>query len=234
MAMAERQPLAHWYLNTFDLSREFTPAEQREIGSRGTTLQFQAGQTILFTGDRATQVALLVSGLLELLRSSEQGRQVLVSLIRPGEVFGLLALVGPLPEPDTVKARMDSEVCFFGPERFRSLLHSRPQLTFRVIKSLKGRSMTSTNRVEAMAFEGLPARAAHTLLQLASAYGRRTPRGLGFVIPLSQQNLADLVGASRQHVNYVLAEFRAQGLVHTSPRDLVLTDPEGLHRIAAP
>ena len=232
MATPERHAPAHWYLNTFDLSSEFTQQEQRELAARGSISVFRAGQTIQFTGDRATQVALLVSGLLELLRSNEQGRQIVVSLIRPGEVFGLLALVGPFPEPDTVKARVDSDVCFFAPDTFRSLLHSRPQLAFRVIKSLKGRSMTLTNRVEAMAFKGLAVRVAHTLLQLANAYGKKTARGVDFGIPLTQQNLADLVGASRQHVNYVVTEFRARGLVDTSLRNLILTDTEGLHRIA--
>lgn len=232
MAAPERHTLAHWYLNTFDLSHEFSPQERQALVSRGSTLKFSAGQTVLFTGDRATHVALLVSGLLELLRSNEQGRQIVVSLIRPGEVFGLLALVGPFPEPDMVRTRVDSEICFFSPDAFRALLHSRPQLAFRVIKSLKGRSMTLTNRVEAMAFKGLPARVAHTLLQLANAYGRKTARGIDFHIPLTQQNLADLVGASRQHVNYVVTEFRTRGLVDTSLRNLVLTNTEGLQQIA--
>jgi len=78
----------------------------------------------------------------------------------------------------------------------------------------------------------LPARVAHTLLQVARAFGKRIDHDMRFTISLTQQNLADLVGASRQHINYVLADFRSHRLITGSGRTLTLTDLEGLERIA--
>jgi CRP/FNR family transcriptional regulator len=101
-----------------------------------------------------------------------------------------------------------------------------------VIKSLEGLTVTLENRVEALAFRGLPARVAHTLLQIARAFGKRADKGVRFSISLTQQNLADLVGATRQHVNYVLADFRSRRLVSGSGQGLTLTDLEALERIA--
>lgn len=230
--MPEQRGLAHWYFNTFDLSRELSPGELRALMARGRTRRFRPGEVIHFAGDPASSVCVVLSGLVELTRPHEEGRELTISLLRPGEVFGLLALIGRLAEPDTARARIPSEVCFFAPEEFRRLLRARAHLALTVIKSLEGEAVTLANRVEALAFRGLPARLAHTLLQVARAFGKRVDHGVRLTISLTQQNLADLVGASRQHVNYVLADFRSKRLVGGSGRAFILTDPEGLERIA--
>jgi CRP-like cAMP-binding protein len=229
---AERRTLGHWYLNTFDLSRELGRRELGELRARGQIRRFRPGQAVHFAGDLAGRVCLVLSGLVELSRPHEEGRELVISLMRPGEVFGLLALVGRFAEPDTARARVASEVCFLAPEEFRRLLRARPHLAFTVIKSLEGEAVTLENRIEALAFKSLPARVAHTLLQMARAFGKRIDHGVRLTISLTQQNLADLVGASRQHVNYVLASFRSGRLVSGSGRGLILTDLEGLERIA--
>ncbi|OGB96580.1 MAG: hypothetical protein A2Z31_03765 [candidate division NC10 bacterium RBG_16_65_8] len=232
MGKPERPTLAHWYLNTFDLSNEMDPKVLREVRSRGHIKRFRPGEVVRFAGDVASSVCLVLSGLVELTRPHEEGRELVLSLIRPGEVFGVLSLVGHFPEPDTARARIASEVCFIGPADFHQLLRTRPHLAFSVIKSLEGETVTLANRVVALAFKSLPVRVAHTLLQMSRAFGVRLDHGVRFSIPLSQQNLANLVGASRQHVNYVLADFRLRRLVTGRGRTLTLTDLVGLERIA--
>jgi CRP-like cAMP-binding protein len=232
MANTERRGLAHWYLNAFDLSRELSRRELAELRGRGQTRHFRPGQVVRFAGDLASSVCLVLSGLVELTRPHEEGRDLVMSLVRPGEVFGVLALIGRIAEPDTARARVATEVCFVGSEEFRRLLRARPHLAFTLIKSLEGEAVTLENRIEALAFKSLPARVAHTLLQIARAFGNRADHGVRFTISLTQQNLADLVGASRQHVNYVLAGFRSHRLISGSGRGLTLTNLEGLRRIA--
>ncbi|MEK7204644.1 MAG: Crp/Fnr family transcriptional regulator [candidate division NC10 bacterium] len=232
MAKTERRGLAHWYLNAFDLSRELSRKELAELRARGQTRRFRPGQVIHFAGDLTTSVCLVLSGLLELTRPHEEGRELVISLVRPGEVFGVLALLGRFPEPDTARARVASDVCFFSPEEFRRQLQAHPHMAFTVIKSLEGETVTLENRIEALVFKSLPARVAHTLLQIARAFGKRVDHGVRFTMSLTQQNLADLVGASRQHVNYVLADFRSHRLLSGSGRALTLTNLEGLRRIA--
>lgn len=232
MSKPPEQALTQWYLNTFDLSRELSRKELLDLRARGQVRRFRSGEVVHFAGDLAHSACLVLSGLLECTRSHEEGRELIISLIRPGEVLGVLSLIGRLSEPNMVRARTASEVCFFAPEEFRRLLRLRPHVAFTVIKSLGGEAMTLANRIEALAFKGLPARVAHTLLQVARAFGRQAADGIRFSLPLTQQNLADLVGASRQHVDYVLSEFRSHRLVSGTGRGLTLTDLEGLGRIA--
>ena len=232
MAKTERRGLAHWYLNAFDLSKELSRKELTELRGRGTIKRFRVGETIYFAGDLSSSVCLVLSGLVELTRPHEEGRELVISLIRPGEVFGVLAMMGRFPEPDTARARVASDVCFFSPEEFRRQLQAHPHMAFTVIKSLEGEAVTLENRIESLVFKSLPARVAHTLLQIARAFGKRVDHGMRFTISLTQQNLADLVGASRQHVNYVLADFRIHRLISGSGRALTLNNLEGLRRIA--
>ncbi len=232
MGKPEKRELTNWYLNTFDLSRDLSRKELGELRARGRIRRFRSGEVVHFAGDPASSVCFVLSGLLEIARPYEEGRELAISFVRPGEVFGVLALVGRIAEPDTTRARIASEVCFFAPEEFRRLLSDRPHLALTVIKSLNGRVVALENRIEALAFKSLPARLAHTLLSIARAFGKQVDHGLRPGILLTQQNLADLVAASRQHVNYVLADFRSQRLISGSGRGLMLTNLEGLERIA--
>ena len=204
-----------------------------EVRERGRSRRLRAGEAVHFAGDPASSVCVVLSSLVELTRPDEEGRELVLALIRQGEVFGLLALVGGFFELDTARARIPSEVCFFRPEVFRRLLSARPHLALAVIKSLAGKAATLKNRIEALAFKSLPARLAQTLIQIGRPFGKPVDRGIRLGFPLTQQNLADLVAASRQHVNYVLAEFRSRRLISGSGRNLTLTDLEGLERIAA-
>ncbi len=81
-----------------------------------------------FAGEPVSWVTLLLEGLLEFIRSHEEGRELVIALIRPGEVLGVLALIGHFREPHTIRVRTDSEVCSFRPEVFRRLLSGRPHL----------------------------------------------------------------------------------------------------------
>ncbi len=232
MGKLERRALPHWYLNTFDLSRELKRKELSELRGRGRVRRFRPGEVVHLAGDPATSVCLVLSGLLELIRAHEEGRELVLEFIRPGEFFRVLALMGRFSEPNTARARVASEISFFAPEEFRRLLRARPHLAFALIKSLEGEAMTLGNRIEAMAFRSLPTRVAHTLLEIARAFGKQVGHGLRFSISLTQQNLADLVAASRQHVTYVLADFRSRRLVSGRRRGLTLLNLEELERIA--
>jgi CRP-like cAMP-binding protein len=233
MGKPEPPALARWYLNSFDLSREMSRRELAELRLHGRTKRFRSGEAAYFAGDLASSVGLVLSGLVERVRPQEGGRELIISFIRPGEVFGMLALLGRIPWTETARARVASEVCFFPPDEFRRLLGQRPDLALTVIKSMVGKEMTLRNRIEALAFKSLPARLAGTLLQVAAAFGRPVDHGVRPGILLTQQNLADLVAASRQHVNYILADFRSRRLISGQGRRLTLTDLEGLRRIAA-
>ncbi len=233
MRKPERREATRWYLNTFDLSRELSRKDLGELRARGRIRRFRPGEVAHFAGDPPSSVCLVLSGLLQLTRPQEEGRELVISLIQPGEVFGVLALVGQITQPNTARALIASEVCFFKPEEFRRLLSARPHLAFTVIKSLEGKAVTLENRIEALAFKSLPARLAHTLLSIGRTLGEREDHGVRFGISLTQQNLADLVAASRQHVNYVLADFRSRRLIKSNGRSLILTDLEGLEGIAA-
>jgi len=232
MRKPEKPVLMHWYLNTFDLSRELGKGELSELLARGRIRHFRPAEVVSFAGEPVSRVTLVLEGLLEFIRSHEEGRELVIKLIRPGEVFGVLALIGHFLEPHTIRVRIESEVCSFRPEVFRRLLSARPHLALSVIKSLEGEAVTLQNRIEALTFKSLPARLANTLLQIALAFGEQVDQGVRFGISLNQQHLADLVAASRQHVNYVLADFRSRRLIKGNGRSLTLTDLEGLEKIA--
>ena len=220
------------YINIADFSRELSQRDIKEVCTRGHAKRLRPGEAVFIAGDPATSVCLVLGGLLGLIRSQEEGRELIVALMRRGEVFGVQGLLGHFPELDTARALTACEVCCFTPEEFRRLVTARPHLAFTVIKSLAGKVTMLKNRVEALAFKSLPARLADLLLQFAWTFGKRVGHGIHLAIPLTQQNLADLVAASRQHVNYVLADFRARRLIQGKGPSLTLINVEELKTIA--
>ncbi len=106
------------------------------------------------------------------------------------------------------------------------ILRAHPEMAFKVTKLVGFRLRTLRNRVEGLLFKGAPARLAQTLRDLARDHGVKDAEGILLPLKLSQQDLASLIGVTRESVNLALADFRQRGLVETDGRGLRVLRPE--------
>jgi CRP-like cAMP-binding protein len=188
--------------------------------------------SVYLPGDPADKIYLLKRGVVKISTLTDEGKEIVLAFLHPGDVFGELAVVDPSPRDHYAEIHEDALICIFSRNNFLELMKLYPDMAFRVTKLLGLRVRRLSNRVENLLFKSAHARLAQTLLELSNEYGVKDADGILLTLKLSQQELGSLVGLSRESVNLCLSDFKRQGLVESSGRTLRLLQPEklGEHR----
>ena len=185
--------------------------------------------TILFAeGDGGDQLYVIADGKLKLGTSSGDGRENLLSILGPGEMFGELSLFDPGPRTSTATAVTDAKLLSLGQEKLLPWLAENPKVSLQLLGSLAQRLRRTNEAVGDLVFSDVPGRVAKALIDLGERFGKKTDEGLFVHHDLTQEELAQLVGASRETVNKALADFAGRNWLKLDGRAVLITDFERL------
>lgn len=174
---------------------------------------FEREAVIFLQGDPCDRVWLLRAGEVKIIHQEVDGREVILELISPGEVFGGTVLFME-HHPATARTMTEAEVISFPRDAYGRLLEAYPAIAQKLIRMLGGR-LHSMMGLHILAGERVERRLAHILLKLAERAGRPDPDGVLITIPLSRQDLADMAGTTLETAIRTISRFRAQGWVET-------------------
>ena len=187
--------------------------------------------TILFAeGDGGDQLYVIAEGKLKLGTSSGDGRENLLSILGPGEMFGELSLFDPGPRTSTATAVTDAKLLSLGQEKLLPWLIENPKVSLQLLASLAQRLRRTNEAVGDLVFSDVPGRVAKALIDLGERFGKKTDEGLFVHHDLTQEELAQLVGASRETVNKALADFAGRNWLKLDGRAVLITDFERLSK----
>lgn len=223
-----------WYLQKINLFNAIPPEQMEELDRITRMAAVKKRETIYLPGDPSRQVYLLKSGRVKIARISEEGREVTLALLEPGEIFGELEILDDSPRDTLAEALDDSQLCVIQRETFLTLIRSRPELAFRLTKLIGFRMRQIESRVEDLVFRDVPSRLAHLLFQLSKDYGRETPQGILLRIKITHQEIANLIGSIRETVSAVLGDFKKEGLISFDGRQIILLRPDILKNRGGP
>jgi CRP/FNR family cyclic AMP-dependent transcriptional regulator len=194
---------------------------------------FPHNSTIYRYGDTTDRVYLLKSGRVRLMRVGKNGTKSVVSILRPGEIFGEVFRPEGTSIEEQATASGEAEVWSIEGRDFRAQLEARPALALDVVRAYAERVRALRKRVLGLTFKEVPARLADTLLTLVEAHGERCPHGGETDLRgITQQDLADLVGASRSFVSTLINEMKRDGVLGNVGRILCVRDQKALRKIA--
>ena len=197
-----------------------------------TSVELPRGQALFSEGQPGEHLYVIVAGKIKLGRTSGDGRENLLTVLGPGEMFGELSLFDPGPRTATATAVSDARLIALGHTDLQSWLTGRPDVAQHLLGALARRLRRTNETLADLVFSDVPGRVAKALLDLASRFGRPVDGGLLVAHELTQEELAQLVGASRETVNKALADFAARGWLRLEARAVVLLDVERLGRRA--
>ncbi|MFZ5870413.1 MAG: Crp/Fnr family transcriptional regulator [Actinomycetota bacterium] len=197
-----------------------------------TRVELRRGQTLFTEGDAGDRLFVITSGKIKLGRTSADGRENLLAVLGPGEMFGELSLFDPGPRTATGTAVSDATLVALGHEDLRAWLSTRPDVAQHLLRALAKRLRRTNEALADLVFSDVPGRVAKALLDLSERFGRQTDAGVLVAHELTQEELAQLVGASRETVNKALADFAGRGWIRLEARAVVLLDVERLRRRA--
>ncbi|MEM6798717.1 MAG: Crp/Fnr family transcriptional regulator [Planctomycetota bacterium] len=224
-----------WYLKQCRLLQQLTPEELGPLESQARSRQFPRGAPIYLPADYADGVMLLTSGRAKLCSFTDEGKQAILAFIEPGEIFGELALFSPGEREEYAEAVEKSTVILLPAEAMRELLERHPQVSLGVTKLFGLRRRRIERRLKYLLFRSNRERLVSLLLELAEQYGQASENGVDLRIKLSHQDLASIIGSTRETVTVLLGELQAEGKIKTGRRRIAITDLEVLAKsIQAP
>lgn len=194
------------------------------------TRDVTAGETIFVAGEVGRQLYAVSTGQVKAVATAADGREMVLRLVDPGEVFGELALLDGGRRSATMIATRPTRLLSIERRDFIALLRRHPEVAIELLAVTAGRLRSTTEQVTDTNFLEIGPRLAKRIVDLAAQYGEEVPEGR--LLRISQEDLGTLVAATRVSVNVQLKGWERDGLLQTGRGRLILLDPEGLARAA--
>jgi len=191
-----------------------------------TTSRLERGDVLFREGDQGNRLYVIGEGKIKLGLTSVDGRENLLAILGPGEMFGELSLFDPGPRTATATAVAETQLIELGHDDLNTFLAGRPAVATSMLAALARRLRRTNDSLADLVFTDVPGRVAKALLDLSNRFGRPAEDGILVAHDLTQEEIAQLVGASRETVNKALADFASRGWIKLEARAVVLMDVE--------
>jgi CRP/FNR family cyclic AMP-dependent transcriptional regulator len=221
-----------WYLKRCDLFQRLTPERLGRLESRCHLRTFPRKGLIYLPADHGDAVLLLASGRATISVLTQEGKEAILAFIEPGELFGELAILEGGNREEYAEATEPSTVILIPADEMRRLMEENPHVSVGITRLIGLRRRRVERRLKYLLFRSTRERLAHLLLELAEQYGFPSDEGVKLRIKLSHQDLANIIGSTRETVTIVLGELQTEGSLRLGRRRIVLTDPGRLARTA--
>jgi CRP/FNR family transcriptional regulator, cyclic AMP receptor protein len=208
-----------------DLFAELTPAELEQLTSASETQDLRRGDVLFREDDDADRLYVVVEGRIAIAKRSVDGRESVVALMEGGDLFGEMPLFERLGRSAEARALEQSQVLVIAYEPIRQIYENRPELLWGVVALLAGRLRNMDVALADSVFLDVTGRTAKRLIEMAGGADE-------FTLPVTQEELAAMVGASRERVNKAIASFVRLGWIAQADRRYRITDREQLERRA--
>jgi CRP/FNR family cyclic AMP-dependent transcriptional regulator len=183
---------------------------------------------VLHAGDRTDNIYFVLSGALRVQISDEEGREVILSMLGPGDLFGEMGVLDDHPRSATVLAVESSALVVIGQADFKWCLAENPDVSLFIMRNLTMRLRLADRHIESLALLDVYGRVARLLLETAETVdGRKV-----VTHKLAKQDIAKMIGASREMVSRVMRDLTAQGLIQEQDGQVILIDLEAFKRHA--
>lgn len=208
------------------------PEAAAALRAATNVVRLSKGGVLFREGDPGDRLYVVAKGKVKLGTASTDGRDALLAVVGPGEMIGELSLFDPGPRTATATALTDVVAREVGHDALRPWLSGRPEVAEALLTALARRLRRTNEAMSDLVFSDVPGRVAKALLDLADRFGVPLDGSVSVTHDMTQEELAQLVGASRETVNKALADFAARGWIKLESRSVTLLDTERLQRRA--
>lgn len=212
-------------------ARDLDAGDVEAVTSRLRPVEFTRGHVFFTQGEPGQQLYFLLAGKVKLCRRAPDGRESLFGVLGPSDIFGELSVFDPGPRSCTAIAIGDVCVAPLDRDALRQWIVERPAIAERLLRVLARRARRTDEQLSNLALNDVPARVARQLLRLAEQFGVQEGGAVRLTHGLTQEELGQLVGSSRETVNKALSDFGQRRWIRAEGNSLVILDSERLaHR----
>lgn len=212
----------------------FTELSDEQLVSINTIIterSYRKGTVIFMEGEPGEGFHFVKSGKVKIIKMTDDGREHIIHILGPGDLFAEVLLFNNRPYPATAIAGEDARVGIIKNTDLERLVLTNNAIALQLIKALSQRLLYAQQKIKNLALNDVTARTAETLLRLGREHGRQTTKGIEINLDLSRQDLASLVGTTRETVTRTLSVLKKDGLIEFDGHQLIITNPQKLARL---
>ena len=205
-------------LENIPLFSDLAGAELARLEAMTVRRQISRQSLLMSEGERADALYFILQGCVKIFLSDENGKEVILAQLRGGEYFGEMALIDEQPRSASVMTVEDSELCTLSKQAFQQCLEQYPEIARQIMRGLVLRLRDADRKISSLALLDVYGRIAQLLLEMAQ------PEGKLLVIPqrLSQQDIANRIGASREMVGKIMKDLSQAGHIRVDGKRLIV------------
>ena len=196
------------------------------------TVRFPRGTTIFDEGEPGDRLYIITAGKIKLARHAPVGRENLLTVMGPSDMFGELSIFDPGPRTSSAVCVTEVQAATMNSDMLQKWVEDHPSIAQQLLRVLARRLRRTNANLADLIFTDVPGRVAKTLLQLANRFGVQEGGALRVNHDLTQEEIAQLVGASRETVNKALATFAHRGWIRLEGKSALIVDTEHLAKRA--
>ncbi|MDO4888620.1 MAG: Crp/Fnr family transcriptional regulator [Actinomycetaceae bacterium] len=219
-------------LKAVPLFKDIEAEDLEALGQLMSETSLKRGDSLFREGDEGDRLYIVTDGKVKLSHASDDGRENLIAVLGPGEIIGELSLFDLGARSSTVSAIAPTRLISLSHKDMMSFINQHPAMAITMLRELARRLRNTNEQMADLVFSDVPGRVAKALIDLANRFGERTPEGIYVAHDLTQEELAHLVGASRETVNKSLADFVSRGWIRLEGRAVLLIELGRLQRRA--
>jgi len=206
-------------LGRIDLFRDLTAAEWKELSGALHSKTLAADRTLMEVEQPAEVVYFILSGTVKVHVEQEDGRDVIISILGPGECVGEMSVLDQMGRSANVVTIEESELLWLDRQTFLRFVMAMPRLAYNLACVLSSRLRLANDQIQSLAAHEAENRIARHILAFADRYGQKLPDGaIHIPIRLTQSDIASMVGATREHTNKILVSYKERGYLSSDRR----------------
>lgn len=213
-----------WYLKQVDWLSQLTAEEAAALEAHALTRKFKKGEMVYCPHEAGQTVLLLAIGRIKLKTVTPDGKEAILAFIEEGELFGELALLDGAARGEFAEAVVESQVIAIPADALQHVMAKRPDVSLGITRLVGLRRRRIQNRLQSVLFRSNRERVTHLLLELVETHGIRDGAQWQIGIRLSHQDLASLIGATRESVTLILGQLQLEKLIRVRRRQLTILD----------
>ncbi|MCB9556652.1 MAG: Crp/Fnr family transcriptional regulator [Deltaproteobacteria bacterium] len=223
---------ALWYLKKIPLFSCLSAEVLNGLAETVVLEEARKRRVIYMPGDPGDTVFFVNAGRVKISRVTADGKELTLAYRGPGELFGETCIVDGGPRQEMAEAMENALVMQVDREQFEALVRTHAAMGLMLSRALCARRRELEARVEDLVFKDVNAKLAELLLDLCSDYGVDDERGTLVAVKITHQEMANMIGSTRETVSLTLSQFKQNGLITTDGRQVIVTDQEGLRALS--
>ena len=220
-----------WYLKKIPILAELGPEVLARLAERIQLREVRRREVVYLPGDPGNSMFIVNGGRIKISKVTRDGKALTLNYCGPSEVFGETCLIEGGPREEMAEAMENSMITELERQDVERLLQAHAHFGFQLTRILAGRRRELENKLETLVFRDVTSKLAELLLSLAEEYGVEDSRGTMVALKITHQELANLIGSTRETVSLTLSQFKRKKLICTEGRKVIISDAESLRAL---